>query len=512
MLKKISSEEIEKQVIERIPEQVLIPKSVEDVVKLPPFLNVIKAYENHYQAKFAEMDFDLQQALVLRRLRQLYHIVQLNPLWKERIEKAGITKAPESFKEWQELPLSDKNSMNYFFSGDRPGMVVPLEYNGFEIVASGGTSSGLPSETVYSIKELHDTYKLAGDFIGRYQLKPFLVDNEPKWVMTTLADYQLWSSGTMVGGVLQNIPGINYLGAGPVMKDVYQHIMKYKGSKAIMGITQGIAILADLGIGLPEEARKSLRVAMYGSGALSQRHRNELKEIYPNLTILSYFAATQAETIGLQLDPEVPYLAAVPGLHFIEIVDENGHWVPEGEEGELVITRLLANEAPIIRFKLGDRMIRRPNIETSALKTQQFEFFGRSGEIIHLCDTQYPAAKVFQYLCDTLKSRYLIDLNTLAHEMQLTNHRNAKTLTLLVSVDDVSGLTCKTEYFLGREGTKQLFIEALMHALSIFNQGEANPYSVEKYGYQFALRFVGKNSPEIFRTNLGKTPLLKDIL
>lgn len=52
------------------------------------------------------------------------------------------------------------------------------------------------------------------------------------------------------------------------------------------------------------------------------------------MVILSYFAATQAETIGLQLRPESPYLATVPGLHLIEVVDEEGRWVDEGEEGE----------------------------------------------------------------------------------------------------------------------------------------------------------------------------------
>jgi phenylacetate-CoA ligase len=379
-------------------------------------------------------------------------------------------------------------------------------------VASGGTSSGLPSETVYSIRELHDTYKLAAEFIGKFQLSPFLKGEDPKWVMTTLADYQMWSSGTMVGGVLQNIPGINYIGAGPVMKGVFQHIMEYRGSKAIMGISQGIAILAELGADLNEEARKTLRVAMYGSGALSQLHQMTLKALYPNLTILSYFAATQAEAIGLQLNPDLPYLAAVPGLHFIEIVDSKGHWVPEGEEGELVITRLHAHEAPVIRFKLGDRMIRRPSIQETELKTQQFEFSGRSGEVIHLCDTQYSAQRIYDSLCQALKNKYYIDLNTLAYEVQFINQRNIKTLTLLVAVDDIPGLSCRMGYLLSHEGIKQLFTEALICSLSIFNQGEANPYALEKTGYHYMIRFVNKQSTEIYRTNLGKVPLLKDIV
>ncbi|NJL41802.1 MAG: hypothetical protein HC899_37860 [Leptolyngbyaceae cyanobacterium SM1_4_3] len=131
------------------------------------------------------------------------------------------------------MPVSDKSVMNEFFMGSRPGLVVPLSYGGFEIVASGGTSSGLPVEMVYSLRELQDTYKIAGEFIGEYVLGDYLAGDEPKWVATTLADFQMWSSGTMVGGVLQNIPGINYLAAGPVMKEVYQHIMCYEGRKRL---------------------------------------------------------------------------------------------------------------------------------------------------------------------------------------------------------------------------------------------------------------------------------------
>ena len=109
---------------------------------------------------------------------------------------------------------------------------------------------------------------------------------------------------------MQRIPNINYIGAGPIRKEVFQHILSYEGPKAIMGISRGIAILTELGVGLHEEARRSLRVALYGSGVLPPRKRVELRELYPNVEILSYFAATQAETIGLQLTSD-GYLVGV---------------------------------------------------------------------------------------------------------------------------------------------------------------------------------------------------------
>lgn len=508
----LTLESIQEAVEHAIPKHEWQPQSIDEVALLPSFFDKIKALEAKYQQKYAALDSTLQDALTLRRVQQLTNIALLNPLWKERIEQSGLKEAPASFAEWQQIPICDKTSLNDFFVGTRPGMVVPINRGGFEIVATGGTSSGVPSETVYSLKELQDTYQIAGDFIGNYMLNRYLTGDAPKWMITTLADYQMWSSGTMVGGVLQSIPGVNYIGAGPVLPAVYQQMMSYEGPKAIMGISQSIAFLTELGIGLSEEARGSFRVAMYGSGVLSTKAQKDLKAMYPNVSILSYFAATQAETIGLQLSVDSPFLTSVPGLHFIEIVDKDGHWVAEGEEGELVVTRLHATEVPVLRFKLGDRMIRRPKIDRDDLKAEQFEFSGRSGDVIHLCDTQFPVSPVYNSLCNEFAKAKLFDLKDVAHEIQFLNHRKTKLLTLTIAVDNPESALMAIEYTLGNNGTRYLFMQALMNSLSIFNHGEATDRYLDKTGYDFSMKFVCKASAEIHRTELGKVPLLKDIL
>ncbi|NRB39907.1 MAG: hypothetical protein HRU20_15805 [Pseudomonadales bacterium] len=506
----MTADTIQRFINELIPDSELSPASIDEVVKLPAFLEKMQQCEVFFEKPYSELDQDIQDAVVLRRLQQMINTLLLNPLWKDRIEQSGIKKYPLDFVEWQRLPISDKSTQNELYMGERSGLVVPLSYGGFEIVASGGTSEGLPVETVYSLRELHDTYKVAGEFMGRYQLPAYLQGCGPKWMITTLADYQMWSSGTMVGGVLQQIPNVNFIGAGPVNKEVYQHIMSYKGSKAIMGISQSISLLVDLGEGMEEEAKNSFHLALFGSGLVPQRKQAELKALYPNIQIMSYFAATQAEMIGLQLSHESPYLSSVPGLHFIEIVDEEGYWVDEGEEGELVITRLHAHEAPLIRFKVGDRMIRRPNINTQALKTLQFEFSGRSGDIIHLCDTQYGASQVYCYLCSELNTAAVFDLATLAHDIQFVNYRKDKELVLLAEVDDVEYMNEQMQKVLGDDGLRPLFIKALIRSLSLFNKGEANMEYMDESDYSFEIKPIIRNSTEVHRTAVGKVPLIRD--
>ncbi|MEW1862218.1 hypothetical protein AB0399_17895 [Streptomyces sp. NPDC088194] len=487
------------------------PASIEQVSRLPSFLSVLRACEQTLGTPYSAVDHEVQDTLVLRRLQQMVHTVRLNPLWRERLAGAGVPDTPATYDEWQRVPLADKDTQRELFMGERPGLVVPLTRGGFEIVASGGTSGGLPVETVYSLRELQDTYRLAGDFIGRHMLAPHLTGDDPKWLFTTLADYQMWSSGTMVGGVLQSVPGVNYIGAGPVGTAVIEQMFSYPGPKALMGITAGIAILTELGAGMSRPAKESFRVAMYGSGVLARRKRAELKAMYPNLSILSYFAATQAETIGLQLSESSAWLAAVPGLHLVEIVDDSGRWVPEGAEGELVVTRLHAHEAPLLRLKLGDRMIRRPRTDEPGLRTQRFEFAGRSGDVLHLGDTQYAAARAYAALRDRLRAGRVLDLDEAAHDVQFVNHRESKLLTLLAAVDDVPGAAYRLDEALGAHGVQRAFAESLPLALSVYNQWEADPVSIAKSGYRFDLRFVPRDSPEIEHTAVGKVPLVRDV-
>lgn len=509
--RKISAEDIDGLVSTLIPPEDLDPGSVERVATIPTFRSVLQECAKKLRTPYSEVGHAVQEILVLRRLQQLVNIARLNPLWRNRLDEAGVTAAPATYQEWQQIPMADKDDQCRFFMGSRPGLVMPLSRGGFEIVASGGTSSGKPTETVYSLRELNDTYRIAGTFIGTYLLNAYLTGDEPKWLFTTLADYQMWSSGTMVGGVLQNVPGVNYIGAGPVSSAVLEHMFSYPGPKALLGITAGIAILGELGATMNLPARESFRAALYGSGVLPEGKRAELHALYPNLAILSYFAATQAEAIGLQLKHTSPVLTAVPGLHLVEIVDDDGREVAEGEEGELVVTRLHGHEAPLLRLKVGDRMIRHPRTGNRGLQAQQFEFAGRTEDVLHVNDTQYSATRAYSFLCEELKVTNLLDLRAVTHEAQFTNLRNHKTITLTVSVNDVHGTRYVMDHVLGPSWVQHAFYRSLSRALSMFNDGEADPAVIKSTGYHFNITVVPRASNEIGRTSVGKVPLVRDL-
>jgi len=490
------------------PPEEMKPNTTEQLLHLPTFLQKIRAFEQALSQPFEAMAVEFQEALILARLQQIYHILSLNPLWKHRLEQHGFTEHPHSFEEWQSLPITDRDTLHHFYMGERAGQVVPLSHGGFEVVASGGTSGGLPIETVYSIKELRDTYALAGLHMDKFIFRKHFPAGIPSWVIMTLADNDMWSSGTMIGGVLQWAESTNFIAAGPMSELVYRHILSFKGNKAIMGMSREIEPLVELGAHVPLEDRENFRLAIYGSGLLQARKVTELKTTYPNLQILSYFASNQAEAIGLQ-HQSGGFLNAVPGLHFIEIVDDKGRWVKEGEEGELVITRLHANEAPVLRMQLGDRMIRRAFRNSEDLKTLQMEFAGRSSDIIHIGETHYQAARVLACLYGILREKGL-DLPSRAVEVQFLNDRVNRHLTFFASTEGADPMNKRIGETLGNDGVRSAFIQALKEALPLYDQNEFHFEALSRVPYTFEVCAVPFASDRIYRTKVNKVPLIKD--
>lgn len=119
--------------------------------------------------------------------------------------------------------------------------------------------------------------------------------------------------------------------------------------------------------------------------------------------------AFHAEVFDLYATREVGNIAweckAHQGMHInddtmiVELLDENGNDVPEGVEGEIVVTHLDLLDYPFIRYRLGDRAIRLGGacpcgVAFSKLKS----LTGRSDARIRLRSGKWITGMVFQEL------------------------------------------------------------------------------------------------------------------
>jgi phenylacetate-CoA ligase len=489
----------------------LNPSSLAEVAAQASFAAKLRQCPARFGQRFEQLPLATQNGIILQRLQQLIQSMRLNPWHRQRFEAAGVTGAPASFADWQRLPITDRDTLHDLYMGERPGLVLGMDQGGFQVVASGGTSGGLPIETVYSTQELNDSYELAGQFLGRHLLPQHLDGPGPRWLITTLYDSEMWSSGSMLGGVFTRTPGINFIAAGAMGQLVFDHVMSFPGPKAVMGMSRELEALIPLGASLSQAARDSFQLAIYGSGIITRKRTEELHALFPNLRLVSYFASNQAEAIGQQLGPGAP-LTAVPGLHLIEIVDGDGRWVAEGEEGELVITRLHAKEAPVLRMQLGDRMIRRPALVSPELVAEQFEFAGRSSDILHLDESHFAARPSYEGLCQRIRAACGVDLDGLAHAVQFRNDRGNKVLHLVAAVDQPAELDARLRSVCDGAAVRGLFLATLKATISFFDQDESHYAALDRTPYAFDVRLVAPGAPEIYRTRVNKVPLIRDIL
>jgi phenylacetate-CoA ligase len=82
----------------------------------------------------------------------------------------------------------------------------------------------------------------------------------------------------------------------------------------------------------------------------------------------------------------------------------------------------------------------------------------------------------------------------------------------VAAVDHAEAVSARVQLMLGVEGVQRIFNESLLRSLSIFNLGEANIQYLQRTGYRYDIRFVSIRSDEIRRTELGKVPLIRDVL
>lgn len=102
----------------------------------------------------------------------------------------------------------------------------------------------------------------------------------------------------------------------------------------------------------------NLKYVVFGAERVSPAFREKAKELLAEVkakevSIFSTYALTEAKTAWLQCSETTGY-HLYPDLEFIELVDEDGRRVREGEPGEIVYTALDWRGTVVVRYRTGD--------------------------------------------------------------------------------------------------------------------------------------------------------------
>ena len=269
-------------------------------------------------------------------------LVSAGSFYGKKLQQAGITEI-HSVEDFQKLPFSEKKDLRDAYP---LGLMTAPEEEIVRIHSSSGTT-GTPVIIPYTAKDVDDwaimfsrCYETAG------------ITNKDRIQITP--GYGLWTAG--IG--FQN--GAEKLGAmvipmGPGNTDKQLQMMQDMESTVICA-TSSYALL------LAEEIQKrgirdkiKLKKGVIGSERWSQKMRDRIANEL-GIELYDIYGLTEIYGPGIGINCEHN-----TGMHYwddylyIEIIDpQTGENVPDGEYGEIVITTLVKEGAPLIRYRTHD--------------------------------------------------------------------------------------------------------------------------------------------------------------
>ena len=274
--------------------------------------------------------------------KQISALRAADNFYGKKLIEAGITgiSSPEEF---EALPFSEKNDLR----GAYPlGLMTPPEEKIVRIHSSSGTT-GLPVIIPYTAKDVEDwaimfarCYEYAG------------ITNRDRIQITP--GYGLWTAGIGFQAGAERL-GAMVIPMGPGNTEKQLQMMQDMESTVLCS-TSSYALL------LSEEIQKrgikdriKLRKGVIGSERWSDKMRATIAESL-GIELYDIYGLTEIYGPGIGINCQFN-----TGMHYwddylyIEIIDPKTlKPVPDGEMGEIVITTLVKEGAPLIRYRTHD--------------------------------------------------------------------------------------------------------------------------------------------------------------
>ena len=274
--------------------------------------------------------------------RQIKRLIASGSYYGEKYKAMGIT-GVSTQEDFEKLPFSQKNDLREAYP---LGIMACDEKDIVRIHSSSGTT-GTPVIIPYTAKDIDDWATM---FARCYETAG--ITNKDRIQITP--GYGLWTAGIGFQAGCEKLGAMAVpMGPGNTEKQLK---MMVDLQTTVITATSSYALL------LAEEVHKrglkdkiNLKKGVIGSERWSEKMR---KRIHDELGIELYDIYGLTEIYGPGIGVNCKYET---GIHYwddyiyIEIIDPvTGEPVPDGEEGEIVITTLVKEGAPLIRFRTHD--------------------------------------------------------------------------------------------------------------------------------------------------------------
>lgn len=273
---------------------------------------------------------------------QIKRLIKTDSYYGKIYREAGID-GVSSQEDFEKLPFSSKADLRYAYP---LGIQAVPDEEIVRIHSSSGTT-GKPVIIPYTAKDVDDWAVM---FARCYETAG--VTNKDRIQITP--GYGLWTAGIGFQAGCEKLGAMAIpMGPGNTDKQL-QMMMDLKST--VLTATSSYALL------LAEEINKRgirdkihLKKGIFGSERWSEKMREYIKDGL-GIEIYDIYGLTEIYGPGIGISCEED-----AGMHYwddyiyIEIIDPvTGKPVPDGEEGEIVITTLVKEGAPLLRFRTHD--------------------------------------------------------------------------------------------------------------------------------------------------------------
>lgn len=201
----------------------------------------------------------------------------------------------------------------------------------------------------------------------------------------------------------------------------------------------------------------NLKATISWGDKLFDHYRNQIESTF-NTKVHETYGCAEGILIAAQKD--LPYMYIMSNNVFLEIVDDQGNELPDGEMGHVLVTRLDSRAMPLIRYRLGDLAIKLPKNEYPCKRDLNFpllkKVIGRDTDIVKTKSGKYmvvhfftgifehiPAIKQFRVIqttLDKMEIEYIPDKSfnksILKHiEWQIHKHLKEEFPIIFIKVD-----------------------------------------------------------------------------
>lgn len=273
----------------------------------------------------------------------LERVTVSSPFYKELYKKAGVTaddiKTPEDF---EKLPFTDKESLRKAY----PMGLLAVDKDKVVRIHSTSGTTGVPVIIPYTRQDVEDWTEM---FARCYEMAGVT----EKDVVQITPGYGLWTAGIGFQSGCERL-GAMAIPMGPGNTDKQFQMLMDLHTTVLCSTSSYALLLAEEAQRRGVKDRLSLKRGIIGSERCGKLMRERIKNEL-GIELFDVYGLTEVYGPGIAIDCE-----RHEGLHYFddylyfEIVDPEGHPVKDGEWGELVITTLKKQAAPLVRYRTHD--------------------------------------------------------------------------------------------------------------------------------------------------------------